>query len=283
MSIQQPTKFSVIKSSGETVEFKESKLLKSLQRSGVSKAQINRILPIIKKNLYNGISTEQIYRLALKLLKKESGSHAARYNLKRAIYDLGPTGFPFEKFIEAILSFEGFDTNVDVIVEGACVQHEIDVIAEKENRHLMVECKFHNERGINCNVKVPLYIHSRFRDVQAKLLPGNEVEQKNYESWIFTNTRFTEDAIKYGKCAGLELIGWNYPEHKSLNRKIDESGLHPVTCLTTLTMREKRHILQKNIVLCKDLFNEPDLLKNIGISDLRQTNILNEAYALCNT
>ena len=43
--------------------------------------------------------------------------------------ELGPSGFPFEKLVGKILEQEGFETRVGVIVQGNCVQHEVDVIA----------------------------------------------------------------------------------------------------------------------------------------------------------
>ncbi|MCH5685183.1 restriction endonuclease [Niabella sp. W65] len=79
---------------------------------------------------------------------------------------LGPTGFPFEKLTAAILESMGYSTRTGVIVPGHCVKHEIDVIATKEEHHIMVECKFHNRQGFVSDVKIPLYIQSRFLDVE---------------------------------------------------------------------------------------------------------------------
>ena len=54
------------------------------------------------------------------------------------------------------------------IVKGHCVNHEIDVIAEKEDYRFMIECKFRNLPGTNCDVKIPLYIQARFKDVEQQ-------------------------------------------------------------------------------------------------------------------
>ena len=211
----------VIKASGDKVPFDESKLITSLSRSGATDEMINNVIDQVRKVLYNGITTNEIYKEAFDLLKKESRPHAARYHLKRAIYAFGPTGFPFERFIGAVLAGEGFDTRVSVIIKGKCVKHEVDVVAEKGGKHYMVECKFHHERGITCNVKVPLYIHSRFRDIDDRLLKERDQESRFHQGWIFTNTRFTSDAIQFAKCVGLQLVGWNYPKSDSLNKRID--------------------------------------------------------------
>jgi len=99
----------------------------------------------------------------------------------------------------------------------------------------MVECKFHNRQGYKCDVKIPLYIKSRFEDVKKEWEKRKDHESKFHEGWVVTNTRFTEDAIQYGKCSGLKLIGWDYPQQGSIRDRINLSGLHPVTCLTSLT------------------------------------------------
>ncbi|RZK62264.1 MAG: ATPase, partial [Pedobacter sp.] len=123
--------------------------------------------------------------------------------------ELGPSGYPFEKYFAAILQHIGYSLRTGVILQGACVKHEVDVIAEKENQHEMVECKFHQQQGTFCDVKIPLYIHARFKDVEAGFTDRSPKNNTLHQGWVVTNTRFTTDAIHYGTCAGLKLIGWN--------------------------------------------------------------------------
>ncbi len=271
----------VTKASGEKVVFDPSKLRHSLQKSGADNEVIEHILTEIQSLLYEGISTKEIYKIAFSFLRKSSRSTAARYKLKNAIYELGPSGFPFEKFIAEILRYEKFHTQVNVIIKGHCVNHEVDVIAEKEDKHFMVECKFHNSQGNYCDIKVPLYIHSRFLDVQRQWLKSQRHKNKYHQGWIFTNTRFTRDAIQYGNCAGLMLVGWNYPNKDSLKKRIDDSGLHPVTSLTSLTKVEKKKLLDIEVVLCLELCDHHDLLSSVGIPENRHKKILSEVQELC--
>lgn len=275
------TPINIIKASGEVATFDEQKLRSSLQKSGATEDKISGIVAEISSSLFEGISTKEIYKKAFSLLRKSSRSTAARYNLKRAIYDLGPTGFPFEKFVAAILQHEGFVVETGVTVSGHCVTHEVDVVAAMAHKHFMVECKFHSDKNRFCDVKIPLYINSRFQDVekQWKKSPGHE--EKFHQGWIFTNTRFTSDAIQYGTCAGLMLVGWNYPHKGSLNERIDASGLHPVTSLTTISRHEKGLLLEQGFVLCMDICNNPVILKKLGIIEARHPGILKEASDLC--
>src|SRR5690606_7584859 len=159
--------FDIIKSSGEKVRFSLDKLRASLGKSGADKETINQIIDRVRDELYNGISTKEIYNRAFALLKKKGSYLASKYKLKRAIYELGPTGYPFERFISAILKYSGYKTLVGEILQGQCVTHEIDVVATKNGTTTVIECKFHSEEGRNCNVKVPLYIASRYKDVKA--------------------------------------------------------------------------------------------------------------------
>lgn len=262
------------------VRFSPEKLRHSLKRAGASEILANKIIAQVLPGLYPGISTRKIYRTAFKLLRENSRSLAARYHLKSAIMELGPSGFPFEKFIAEVLRNQGFNVQVGVIVEGKCINHEIDVIAEKEQHLYMVECKYHNQHGTVNNVKIPLYIQARFEDVKASWikLPGHEA--KLHQGWVVTNTRFTDDAIKYAACAGLKLIGWNYPKKGNLQDLIEKQGLYPLTCLTTLTKAEKQELLDHRVVLCHELLLHPHWLKQLGIKNNRLTAVLSEVKEL---
>jgi hypothetical protein len=271
----------IIKASGEKAIFNPDKLKRSLLRSGASGVSIQKVINEVNASLYDGITTKEIYKKAFELLRESSRPTAARYKLKEALMELGPTGYPFEKFVSAILEQDGYQTKVGLIVKGHCVNHEVDVVAQKENNHFMVECKFHGDAGRFCNVKIPLYIQSRFKDVEAQWekQPGHET--KFHQGWVVTNTRFTSDALQYGNCMGLYLLSWDYPKKGSLKERIDRSGLHPITCLTTLTNQEKQQLLDKDIVLCMDLCDQPKLLNSIGMSEKRQINVHQEAHELC--
>jgi hypothetical protein len=271
----------IVKASGHHDSFDISKLKKSLIRSGASGPQVDEVIGKVKGILYPGISTRKIYKAAFKLLREKSRPLAARYKLKSAIMELGPSGFPFEKFIAEILRSQGYTTQTGVMVTGKCVKHEIDVIAEQDNEYFMIECKYHNHPGTICDVKVPLYIYSRFKDVEASWLqlPGHQL--KLHQGWVVTNTRFSVDAIQYGTCMGLYLLGWDYPVKGGLNQQIERSGLYPVTCLTTLSKSEKQNLLAGNIVLCREICDRPDLLKDAGVSDARIKIVLDESMELC--
>lgn len=271
----------IIKSSGEKVRFSLHKLQNSLRRSGADAELVNQIVDQVSSELYEGISTKQIYNRAFALLKKGKNFFAAKYKLKKAIYELGPTGYPFERFVAAILQHSGYTTEVGKVLQGICVTHEIDIYAQKEGKTSIIECKFHSEEGRNCNVKVPLYIHSRYQDVKGHWDRSKSKSTHLEMGWVVTNTRFTADAVAFGKCCGLYLLSWDYPKNNGLKDRIDRLGLYPVTVSTLLSNSEKQFLLERNIVLCQRLLKESYLLDHLGISASRKERVLSEIKQLC--
>jgi Holliday junction resolvase len=279
MSITPP--LVITKASGEQVPFVIGKLVASLQRSGATEEVAKHIADSLVPQLTPGISTRKIYRLAFGMLRKRSKPAAARYRLKQAIMDLGPSGFPFERFVARLLERDGYRTQVGVVVEGKCVKHEVDVIADKEGRRYLVECKYRNTRGKVSDVKVPLYIRSRFVDVEHTWRHEPGGEKRTHIGWVVTNTRFTSDAMDYGTCAGLRMVGWDQPATGSLKERIDRSGLYPLTCLSSLTKAEKERLLEQGLVLARDLSERPEALEAAMIKAPRMANVLAEVQDLC--
>lgn len=273
----------VTKASGEKQEYDASKLHKSLANAGAQKEIIHEISKSVEEMLYEGISTKKIYREAFRQLKSASQKSAVNYKLKEAILELGPTGFPFEKFVAELLNRMGYQTEVGVIVNGECVSHEVDVLASKDNEYFMIECKFHNRKENTCNVKVPLYIQSRFLDVKKNWmsLPGHK--HKVHKGWIVTNTRFTLDAEQYGECVGLRLLSWDYPANNGLKDLITRVGLHPITSLSSLNKPEKEMLLAMDVIFCTQLYENPDHLSKIGMDNRKAAKVRKEVAAICNS
>lgn len=272
----------VTKFSGELVHFEKNKLEKSLQKSGANQLMVDKILSEIEKTLYEGIPTKKIYKLAFQLLKKLSNAHAARYNLRTAVQNLGPAGFYFEKFIAKLFEKDGFQTQTNLILDGKCISHEVDVLLKKENTVSMIECKFHGSQDAKTDVKVPLYILSRFNDLKNKDFPIFNSFFSIDNCWIVTNNRFTKDAIQFGQCSGLQLLSWDFPKDNGIRNRIDATQLYPVTCLTTLSLAEKDKLLMQEIITVQDLIQHSNWLSKIGISPQRIKNCLREANQLCN-
>jgi Holliday junction resolvase-like predicted endonuclease len=273
----------VIKASGEREPFSSRKVILSMRRAGIPDEMQKQVISHVKSKLKDGISTGDIYRHITEFLDTSSyPGGSRRYRLKQAVMALGPTGYPFEKFIAAILREYGYKTETGVIVDGKCVSHEIDVVAQKDKQHFMVECKFHNRSGTRSDVKVALYVKARFEDVAAAWQEKPGHQEMFHQAWLVTNTKLTSDAIAFGECAGMKLIAWSYPRKESLQSLIEGTGLHPVTCLTSLSKDQKQKVLEQGIVLCKDLLRaEASLFRFLGMSETKAEQVQREAALTC--
>lgn len=268
----------ITKSDGTKQLFEEEKLINSLKHAGASDEAIDEIIDQVESGMKEGITTNEIYGYAFSLLRKHSVHVATKYSVRRALAELGPDGFPFEKFVSRIFHAWGYETLTDQQIIGACIVHEMDVVAWKANTLAMVEAKFHNEFGLKSDVKVALYVKARFDDIAQNEFDFGGVKRKLTERWLFTNTKFTDQAVKYGVCNNLNMIGWNYPMSGNLHTIIEQYKLHPITCVTSLSHQQKRDLVGRNIITCADLIKRTDLLKEIGIrSDEEAGRVLNEA------
>ncbi len=268
----------ITKSDGTKQLFEEDKLVNSLRHAGASDQAIDDIIEQVESSMKDGMTTNEIYGHAFSLLHKHSVHTATRYSVRRALAELGPDGFPFERFVAHIFHAWGYETLTDQHIMGACIEHEMDVVAWKGDTLAMVEAKFHNEFGLKSDVKVALYVKARFDDIALNEFDFGGVKRKLSERWLFTNTKFTDQAIKYGLCNNLKLIGWNHPTTGNLHTIIEEYKLHPITCVTSLSHQQKKDLVGRNIITCSDIIKRPELLREIGIrSDVEAGKIIDEA------
>lgn len=269
----------LIKADGTKEAFDPSKLENSLRRSGASSDVIAKVIEHAKGELSENMTTAQLYKHAFFYLHKLEKSASKRYSLRRAVMELGPTGFPFEKYLAEIFKEKGFTALTGQIVEGGCVHHEVDIVAWNDAKLIMAEAKFHNELGMKTDLKVALYVKARFDDLLEKTyLYGKR--RKLDEAWLITNTKFTTAAVEYGMCKGLIMIGWNFPEVGNLQSMIEDGDLHPVTCLTSISKSEIARLVEQGVILCKHIKENPTIAKNTGLSEDQVNAVLDEIAEL---
>jgi len=274
-------KIFITKTNGKQEEFDINKVAYSLKKVGASDKSIRDVLDHLEKQVHNGMSTHDIYRLAFSLLHKQEQAPALRYSMRRSIMDLGPSGFPFEKFLGEVFKKKGFSILTDQVVKGRCVEHEVDVVAYNDEKLIMAEVKFHNELGVKSDLKVALYVKARMDDLKHAVFTYGGKERKLDEGWLITNTKFSAPAIQYAECEGLKMIGWNYPLGAGLETMIEKSDLHPLTVLTTLSQGHKKQLMDAGTVLCGSVRHDTSLLKPLGLSDAEIQSVVDETKLLC--
>jgi hypothetical protein len=260
----------VRKSDGQREPYSSEKLRISLRRAGASDAMARDVIADLEPELRDGISTGKLYRMARSALKKRSRRTAITYSLKRALLDLGPSGFPFEQFCGRLFEAMGYTVAYNRFLQGRCVQHEIDIIAERDGRRLFAECKFHNRATYRNDVKLPLYLRARSLDLAAT------GEGRHDAFWVLSNTTYSEDALAYGECEGLILAGHNTDHYPLTRGLINQHGLHPITCLGSLKVAQKRRLIEAGAVLCRDLVDQPGLLDPLRLEERQRERVRRE-------
>jgi len=266
--------FMVTKASGEREIFSLEKYRRSLRRSGLNDQEIDEVLSGVQGSLNGPITTRDLYGKTFEILRGKNPLSASKYSLKEALRLLGPTGFPFEYLIAAVLMREGFAVKVGQVVSGTCVDHEIDVLAKNDKEYFLVECKFHNGAGIKTDVQTTLYLKARFDD----LIAGGEINFTRI--MLATNTKFTQEATRYGTCINMRLLSWGYPEGNGLEKLIEQHKLYPITALTSLKKGEKQLLLQEGLVTCQDILENMNRLTSLRISKSVLTLLQEECRSL---
>jgi|Deesub1362A_J573_1020465.scaffolds.fasta_scaffold09471_2 hypothetical protein len=243
----------IIKSSGEIEPFDSQKLLSSLKRSGASEELAQKVLEKILPEITPNTKTKTIYRLAYRELKRLNHASSLRYSLKKAIFRLGPTGYPFERYFAEILKSYGYKTDVGLIIDGRCIKHEVDVLAVNESEVMVIECKYHNSPGRTTNSKDALYVHSRFEDLKPSI--EQQYNGRKFTGYLVTNTRFSTDAIKYAECSGYKLIGWKYPPGSGLEKMVEDQRLYPVTIISGIQKKLAEVLIKNGFIILKDILS----------------------------
>jgi hypothetical protein len=261
------------KSSGDLEKFSGKKIYNSIREVGGSNKLARNAVLEVKKRYYEGMSTDEILFFLLKFLKQEPGI-SERYDLKRAVMSLGPTGFPFESFFARILEYNGFKTSTGNKLKGKIIFHEVDIIAKKEKK-FMIECKYHNERGTITRLHPAMYTYARFLDLKET--------QDFDQGWLVTNTKCSPDANNYSKGVGLKITSWNYPKNESLLSLIENKKLYPITILKSLPKRILTKLYSLQITVAKDLLNlnVEELKRKTGLSEKDVRKIQEEVKIIC--
>ena len=258
----------ITKTDGVKEAFSPSKLCLSIRKAGAPRDIADSVCKAVETKLTPNSSTNSIFRKALKYLVRSHPDIAARYSLRRGLEALGPNGFIFEQYFETVLQAYGFKTKRNIIMRGKCVSHEIDVIAAVGSKRFLIEAKYRNTPGQKTHVDVIMYADARLADI-VRAEPAAAQKKYEYGMWVVTNTKFTDAAIRYAKCRGIRLTGWNYPRGQSLEDVIADKQLYPVTVLPSIPKELLPTFAKQGVILAQDLltYEVKDLVKDFAISE----------------
>lgn len=270
----------IIKADGEKEMFDPRRLAASLERSGAGEHTAERIARAVTNTIIPGASSKEVYTRAFSLLRREMRPVAARYALRRALLELGPTGHPFEDFISHLYRAEGWRVETRKTIKGHCVSHEVDFYAShpEKNEYIAAELKYHNDPGYKTDLKVALYVKSRFDDIfncdpATRACPIDR-------GLLVTNTKFTSEAIAYAECSGVELLGWGYPIDRNLFMRMSRMKIYPITALTELSRTEKRLLVENGTIAVDEIDRDRNTLDVLHLSAERTGELLAEVEGL---
>lgn len=268
----------ITKADGTVEDFSPEKLIYSLERTGAGPHTAARIAQTITASIVPGAASREIYRRAFMMLRESERPAAARYALRRALLEFGPSGHPFEDFMAELFKAEGWKVEWRKIIAGKCVSHEVDVYATRGKATMAAELKYHNTASYKTDVKTALYVKARMDDIwhcdpAAQTCPVDR-------GMLITNTKFTSQAIAYATCSGLELLGWSYPQTGNLYDHIIENAVYPVSTLTTLKLTEKKLLIGRGIVTAEQMREHREALRDLHIDATRIGEIIIECERL---
>lgn len=264
----------IVKSTGQRVRYDPGKIRQSLLRAGASRDVADRVANAVSERVSEGIPSKRISRLVRQQLRREHAALLYRYTLRDALLKLGPAGFRFERYVASILQAYGYRTSMPDELPGLCVSHEIDVIAEKGGKRVMIEAKFRNDFKYFVKLKDTMAAWARFIDMNegaaARGKPGFD------ELWIVTNGKISTRSQKFGACRGIRLLGWNYPVEKSFASYVDHVALYPVTVLHELKAEEIERFADRGLLLCKEVAAQSPkrLAERVRLAQGRAENIV---------
>ncbi len=250
----------VLKSTGRLEAFDEKKYIKSLIRAGTEPKVAYQLARRIRDHLYDKIPTEEIYQLTHQFLKEHNQAKAQiLYRLREAIALLD--SIAFEKYVARLLEFWGYKTKWNVLVAGKCIEHQIDVVAEKEGKRYLVEVKHHRTYHRDSGLGRILELQARFEDIKdlngfITYTTEQPVEKIQFDrAWLITNTKFSLHAINYGRCKGILLSGWRWGHHLSLDYLTQRANVYPLT-LFGITTQESAQLVEYDLITSHDMITK---------------------------
>ncbi|HDM88411.1 MAG TPA: restriction endonuclease [Candidatus Bathyarchaeota archaeon] len=270
----------VRKADGRFQPFDRRKVIRTCMKLRVGRIEAERIADKISKMVYDGIPTNEILSAIYEEVKKIRPEYEHAHDLREAISMIRPKP-DFEYFIGITLSSLGYRVESARIVDGRCIEHEIDGIAMKNDEVLMVEVKHHVNPHTYTGLDVFLAVHSTLRD----LMDGYRLGLHSYPftaALVACNTKISQHAERYARCVGIRYMGWRYPRAFALEDLITRHKLYPITMLKILKRDHVERLGDRGIVTLKQLIeiDVDRLMEILEISEKEIKEIKDKARAI---
>jgi len=250
----------VTKADGSKQPFDKNKIVRTCLRLGLTNEQAEEVASKIEKQAYDGIPTKKILQLVFKFAGSYREAIKHQIDLRKSISLLRPKP-DFEKFIGIVFEILGYKTQTNLILEGKCIEHEIDAVAIKDNEIILVEVKHHENFHKYTGLDVFLEVNSTLEDLRE----GYSLGKHSYnfsKAIVVCNTKISDHAKKYAQCRKIEAIAWRYPEEFGLERIIEENKIYPITLLKEINIEEVYKIADAGILTLKQLLDDAKIISS---------------------
>ena len=244
----------VTKADGSKQLFDEEKIVRTCLRMGASREDALQIVQKVEGRLYEGIATRKILQMIYSLMRKQKPAVKHLFDLKYGISLMEPKP-EFEAFIRILLVHSGFKVEPNTILRGLCGEHEADAIATRDGMTHFVEVKHHNSYHALTGLDESRIARAILEDVTEGYSHGLS-SIKIDRAMIVTNTRYSEHAMKYGRCRDILQVGWSSPEFFGLREMVEKHKLYPLSCLRGISAKVRLRLVEAGVVVIKQLLEQ---------------------------
>jgi len=241
----------VTKFDGRKQPFDRRKVINTCLRMHATQQQARIVAERIERKIYDGIQTRKILRMIFSYLQEFRPEVKHRIDLREAMGRLRPKP-DFEVFVALLLKEYGYSVVGSQLLEGRCVTHEIDGIAVKDDKMILIEAKHHLQHHTFTGVDVFLETQARLEDLREGFV--EKKHKMNFsKALIVCNTKFSDHALNYAKCMGIEYIGWKAPAEAGLETMIEKKRFYPITLLKNLDSETEQKLADNDVLTLKQL------------------------------
>lgn len=267
----------VKKADGTLQPFDRKKVLRTCERMRLSKKEAEEVVDEIEQKIFEGIPTKKIIDMILEHGKKHRPQFEHMIDLREALGKMKSKP-DFEQFVSILLEDQGYKTVTNKILQGRCVEHEIDVIGVKGNETVYVEIKHHDQFHTFTGLDTFFQVNSAFQD----LVEGYMAKRHKYnftKAMLVSNTKISNHAKDYSSCREIDAIAWSTPHDGGIETFVHGKLFYPITILKNLDIDIRGKLGDDGIYTLKQLLeaDKRELANSIGVDEKYLQDILDKA------
>jgi len=246
----------VMKFDGRLQPFDRGKIARTCVRMGADPAFAEEVANRVEAEAYEGIPTKRVMQMIFANLRRRMPEMRHRIDLRTAIAMMRPKP-DFELFVATILRAYGYKAKSNQFLQGRCIEHEIDAVAENGKDVFYVEVKHHFNAHTYTGLDVFLQAAAAFEDLEDGFKAGRH-RTAFTKAMLVTNAKMSEHALRYADCRGIRYLSWEAPPGRSLGEVIDKHKLYPITLIRGLDSGTQAKLGDAGIVTLKQLVEAPE-------------------------